>query len=152
MQGFDVCVTEGVVEIVDVHAGRRTWPHHRCYHRGGMRARIVVWDAGCLIFSSAFPVPDGHHTSFTTIAIPVPSRCTRPLFGHGPSYKNYVRRPPDSQLKRQYPLPTPGPSIRRYIVLGCGSFVRGRKRKKGDSIPFIVSRRDYISRLPDECP
>ena len=29
-------------------------------------------------------------------------------------------------------------------VLGCGSFVRGRKRKKGDSIPFILSRRDYM--------
>ena len=37
-------------------------------------------------------------------------------------------------------------------VLGCGSFVRGRKRKKGDSIPFILSRRDYMSRLHDECP
>ena len=37
-------------------------------------------------------------------------------------------------------------------VLGCGSFVRGRKRKKGDSISFILSRRDYIARLPDECP
>ena len=36
------------------------------------------------------------------------------------------------------------------IVLGCGSFVRGRKRKKGDSIPFILSRRDYMPRLPDE--
>ena len=29
-------------------------------------------------------------------------------------------------------------------MLGCGSFVRGRKRKKGDSIPFILSRRDYM--------
>ena len=29
-------------------------------------------------------------------------------------------------------------------VLGCGSFVRGRKRKKGDSTPFILSRRDYM--------
>ena len=29
-------------------------------------------------------------------------------------------------------------------VLGCGSFVRSRKRKKGDSIPFILSRRDYM--------
>ena len=29
-------------------------------------------------------------------------------------------------------------------VLGCGSFVRGRERKKGDSIPFILSRRDYM--------
>ena len=96
------------------------------------------------IFSSAIPVPDGHRTSFTKLAIPVPSRCTRPLFGHGPSSKNSVRRLPDSQLKRQYPLPTPG----RYIVLGCGSFVRGRKRKKGDSIPFLLSRRDYMSRLP----
>ena len=48
IQGFDVCVAEGVVEVVDVHAGWRTWPHHRCYHRGGMRAGIVVWDAGCL--------------------------------------------------------------------------------------------------------
>ena len=37
-------------------------------------------------------------------------------------------------------------------LLGCGSFVRGRKRKKGDSIPFILSRRDYMPRLPDECP
>ena len=37
-------------------------------------------------------------------------------------------------------------------VLGCGSFVRGRKRKKGDSIPFILSMRDYMSRLHDECP
>ena len=37
-------------------------------------------------------------------------------------------------------------------VLGCGSFVRGRKRKKGDSIPFILSRRDYMSRLHEECP
>ena len=40
----------------------------------------------------------------------------------------------------------------RYIVLGCGSFVRGRKRKKGDSIPFILSRRDYPMRLHGECP
>ena len=37
-------------------------------------------------------------------------------------------------------------------MLGCGSFVRGRKRKKGDSIPFILSRGDYMSRLHDECP
>ena len=29
-------------------------------------------------------------------------------------------------------------------VLGCGSFVKGRKRKKGDPIPFILSRRDYM--------
>ena len=36
------------------------------------------------------------------------------------------------------------------ILLGCGSFVRGRKRKKGDSIPFILSRRDYMTRLHDE--
>ena len=35
-------------------------------------------------------------------------------------------------------------------MLGCGSFVRGRKRKKGDSIPFILSWRDYMPRLPDE--
>ena len=48
IQGFDVCVAEGVVEVVAVHAGWRTWPHHRCYHRGGMRVGIVVWDAGCL--------------------------------------------------------------------------------------------------------
>ena len=33
---------------------------------------------------------------------------------------------------------TPPPAPGRYIVLGCGSFVRGRKRKKGDSIPFIL--------------
>ena len=38
------------------------------------------------------------------------------------------------------------------ILLGCGSFVRGRKRKKGDSIPFILSRRDYMSRLHDKGP
>ena len=37
-------------------------------------------------------------------------------------------------------------------LLECGSFVRGRKRKKGGSIPFILSRRDYVSRLHDECP
>ena len=37
-----------------------------------------------------------------------------------------------------------------HILLGCGSFVRGRKRKKGDSIPFILSRRDYMPRPPDE--
>ena len=30
------------------------------------------------------------------------------------------------------------------MLLGCGSFVRGRKRKKGDSLPFILSRRDYM--------
>ena len=48
IQGFYVCVAEGVVELVDIHAGWRTWPHYRCYHRGGMRAGIVVWDAGCL--------------------------------------------------------------------------------------------------------
>ena len=48
-----------------------------------------------------------HHARYTR-----PSRCTRPLFGHGPSYKNSARRPPDSQLKRQYPLPTPGPIYR----------------------------------------
>ena len=34
------------------------------------------------------------------------------------------------------------------IMLGCGSFVRGRKRKKGDSIPFILSRRDYMRGYP----
>ena len=37
-------------------------------------------------------------------------------------------------------------------LLGCGSFVRGLKRRKGDSIPFILSRRDYMSRFHDECP
>ena len=63
------------------------------------------------IFSSAVPVPDGHRTSFTTLAIPVPSRCTRPLFGHGPSYKKSVRRPPDSQLRRQYPAAYTRPDI-----------------------------------------
>ena len=36
------------MKIVDVHAGRRTWSHHRCYHRGEMKAGIIVWDAGCL--------------------------------------------------------------------------------------------------------
>ena len=45
------------------------------------------------------------------------------------------------------------PIMQQYVImLGCGSFVRGRKRKKGDSIPFILSRRDYMSRLHDECP
>ena len=37
-------------------------------------------------------------------------------------------------------------------LLGCGSFVRGRKRKKGDSIPFILPWRDYPMRLHGECP
>ena len=27
-----------------------------------------------------------------------------------------------------------------------------RPKEKGDSIPFILSRRDYMSRLHDECP
>ena len=45
-----------------------------------------------------------------------------------------------------------GIHLQRQIVLGCGNFVRGRKRKKGDSIPFILSRRDYMSRIHDECP
>ena len=36
------------MKIVDVHAGWRTWSHHRCYHRGGMKAGIIVWDACCL--------------------------------------------------------------------------------------------------------
>ena len=51
-------------------------------------------------------------------------------------------------------IPSTGPVdvISCNDLLGCGSFVRGRKRKKGDSIPFILSRRDYMSRLPDECP
>ena len=35
-------------------------------------------------------------------------------------------------------------------MVECGSFVRGRERKKGDTIPFILSRRDYMPRLPDE--
>ena len=48
VQGFDVCVAEGVVEIVHVYAGRRAWPYHRCYHRGGVRAGIIMRDAGCL--------------------------------------------------------------------------------------------------------
>ena len=30
------------------------------------------------------------------------------------------------------------------VLLRCSSFVRGLKRKKGDSIPFILSRRDYM--------
>ena len=100
------------------------------------------------IFSSAVPVPDGHRTSFTTLAVPVPSRCTRPLFGHGPSYKiMYFACPTHSSNAN-----THCQHQARYIVLGCGSFVRGRKRKKGDSIPFILSRRDYMTRLHDECP
>ena len=95
--------------------------------------------------------PDWTHTS---LAVPVPSRsqlehsytispvhkmCTSPL---GPTKHS---------SHANTPLLTPGP-IYWYIVLGCGSFVRGRKRKKGDSIPFILPRRDYISRLHDECP
>ena len=96
--------------------------------------------------------PDLTHTS---LAVPIP---------HGPSLN--VCTPslrftkcavaPVARLNTcsnaNTPLLTPGQSTYRYIVLGCGSFVRGRKRKKGDSIPFILSRRDYMSRLHDECP
>ena len=35
------------MEVVHVHAGRRTWPHHRCYHRGRLRAGMIMQDAGC---------------------------------------------------------------------------------------------------------
>ena len=42
------------------------------------------------------------------------------------------------------------PELPKEPLLGCGSFVRGRKRKKGDSIPFILSRRDYPMRLHGE--
>ena len=61
----------------------------------------------------------------------------------------------DSQLAASLegePGPTPAGNTlpHSYPVLGCGSFVRGRKRKKGDSIPFILPRRDYMPRLPDE--
>ena len=48
VQGFDVCVAKQVAEVVHVHAGRRAWPHHHCYHRGGLRAGIIIRNAGCL--------------------------------------------------------------------------------------------------------
>ena len=61
--------------------------------------------------------------------------------------------PPRTRTRKQRDQGTPEPMLpTQETVLGCGSFVRGRKRKKGDLIPFILSRRDYISRLHDECP
>ena len=38
------------------------------------------------------------------------------------------------------------------LVLGCGSLVRGRKRKKVDSRPFILPRRRSIRAEPVEAP
>ena len=74
--------------------------------------------------------------------------------GYGPSLnktsrKKIIRRPPGSHRCVRRPVgptntaQTPIPSClhqARYIVLGCGSFVRGRKRKKVDSRPFLYSR------------
>ena len=49
-------------------------------------------------------------------------------------------------LARLNTAQTPIPSClhqARYIVLGCGSFVRGRKRKRVDSRPLLYYRGDY---------
>ena len=104
-------------------------------------------------------VPIGHELSYSipahtyiSLAVPVPLRSQlKHLYTVSPIHKMCSR--PQARLNTcsdaNTPPPAPGP-IYRYIVLGCGSFVRGRKRKKGDSIPFILSRRDYMPRLPDE--
>ena len=91
-------------------------------------------------------VPALPHSLYPSpLAVPVPSSATVPAIKMcmSPLWPDLTHA--------QTPIPRRLHQA-RYIVLGCGSFVRGRKRKKGDSIPFILSRRDYMSRLHDECP
>ena len=97
------------------------------------------------------------------------TRCARPLFGHGPSFILLccpgLRWPPyqlyHTRSHRCRPIgpthtaQTPIPSClhqARYIVLGCGSFVRGRKRKKADLRPFYIIRVNDIRAEPVETP
>ena len=98
------------------------------------------------------PLATSSATPYLPLAVPVPLRSQlKHLYTVSPIHKMCCR--PQARLNTcsdaNTPPPAPGP-IYRYIVLGCGSFVRGRKRKKGDSIPFILSKRDYMPRLPDE--
>ena len=79
------------------------------------------------------------------------TRCPRPLWPRFQLEQNiqkkFVRRPPGSHRCVRRPVgptntaQTPIPSClyqARYIVLGCGNFVRGRKRKEFDSRPFYI--------------
>ena len=108
-------------------------------------------------------VPIGHDLSYAIPAVssPLATISATPYTLSRPHWPRSQLRHSLTQMSPHWPdtyisdANTPPPAsgpIYRYIVLGCGSFVRGRKRKKGDSIPFILSRRDYMSRLPDECP
>ena len=102
------------------------------------------------ILFTAVPVPDAHQTSFTTLALPVPSRCTRPLLATVPvkfctlstQLPKNVYVVPLARLNTcsdpNTPPPAPG-LIYRYIVLGCGSFVRGRKGNRVDSRPLYIN-------------
>ena len=81
------------------------------------------------------------------------TRCPRPRWPRSQLEQNiqdiFLRRPPGSHICVRRPfgpthtVQTLIPSClhqARYIVLGCGSFVRGQKRKKVDSRPFLYHR------------
>ena len=81
------------------------------------------------------------------------TRCPRPRWPRSQLEQNIqkknVRHPPGSHRCVRRPVgpthtaQTPIHSClhqARYIVLRCGSFVRGRKRKKFDSRPFLCRR------------
>ena len=141
------------------------WPPYQLYHSCCPRPLLATVPA---IYFSAVRVPDGHRTSFTIPAVPVPFLATIPaiyfsavpvLDGHRTSFnkisrkKRIVRRPPGSHRCRPvgptHTAQTPIPSClhqAKCIVLGCGSIVRGRKRKKVASIPLLLTSERHTGR------
>ena len=80
---------------------------------------------------SLLPSTNGHGPSWNKMS-------RKSLYAARPAHK-CVRRPFGPTNTAQTPIPSCLHQAIRYIVLGCGSFVRGQKRKKVDSRPFILT-------------
>ena len=80
-----------------------------------------------------------YHTSCPRLRSQLEQNIQKSFVRRTPGSHRCVRRPVGPTHTAQTPILSCLHQA-RFIVLGCGSFVRGRKRKKVDSRPFLYRR------------
>ena len=128
---------------------RPHWPRFQLLHTSCLVP--ISHELSFTIPAVSSPLATSSATPYLPLAVPVPLRSQLKHLYTSLRFTKCAVVPRPDLTHALTPIPRRLHQA-RYIVLGCGSFVRGRKRKKGDSIPFILPWRDYPMRLHGECP